>query len=370
MAYWNFGIAIVAFCTVTNYCPSPICEALSVDTRSPILIGLDGADDLYFGSVNAASLGPNGEVFVVDGRARAVVAIDPTGRFLWRSREGGGPGEFIQPQWVDAIGDTLVVFDRRQARFTYLAADGRHLRTEPAGQGWPPNRGIAGRLYDGSIAYNDMKGGWPDRGLYVDTFHVEVIGASGEKIRSLGPYPASELYRDSRFGVGIAPVPFGRTPKVEARRDLLVIGHQTAPDVVYRRASDPERRLRIPDTSRPVDRATLARYITETIAALPEANQQAARTLLADVPTPARTPPYGEIRIDRAGRLWVQRFPLPGDPRVEYWVTDWTGQGATLPLPANWTVLDADETRLVARVLDEYDVEGIAIAKLRSGGAR
>lgn len=74
---------------------------------------LDQPPEAVIGYVRDATVDSFGRVLVLDSRARSVVVFSNVGEYLQTlGRPGGGPGEFRDPQGVDATHDGLVfVFD-------------------------------------------------------------------------------------------------------------------------------------------------------------------------------------------------------------------------------------------------------------------
>ncbi len=92
----------------------------------------DGPPELLFGSgLMTVSLGPHGNVFVLDNQANEVRVFDPNGGFLRRfGRPGRGPGELRNPgslAW-DPL-DRLWIPETFQGRYTVFDSTGTFLKT-------------------------------------------------------------------------------------------------------------------------------------------------------------------------------------------------------------------------------------------------
>ena len=87
-------------------------------------------EEQEFGSIVAAKLGANGNVYALDHMNARVTAFSPEGRMLWSiGRKGHGPGEFQLPYRLDvAPNGQIVVFDFATGEVTTLAPTGRFLR--------------------------------------------------------------------------------------------------------------------------------------------------------------------------------------------------------------------------------------------------
>jgi hypothetical protein len=79
------------------------------------------------GSMIAARLGADGNVYAVDHLNAQVVAFSPAGRLLWRAgRKGRGPGEFQIPYRIAVRPDgAILVLDRATGEITVLTTSGQ-----------------------------------------------------------------------------------------------------------------------------------------------------------------------------------------------------------------------------------------------------
>lgn len=86
-------------------------------------------EDAELVSIVAATVGPGGNVYVLDYMSCAVFAFSPAGRMLWKvGRKGGGPGEYQLPSRITATpAGALLVFDLGTGDVTTLSRDGRFV---------------------------------------------------------------------------------------------------------------------------------------------------------------------------------------------------------------------------------------------------
>jgi len=79
--------------------------------------------------ITAGTVGPSGNVYVVDRLSYAVAAFSPAGRMLWKAgRKGRGPGEYQLPYRITASpSGTLHVYDLGTGDVTTLSQDGRFV---------------------------------------------------------------------------------------------------------------------------------------------------------------------------------------------------------------------------------------------------
>ena len=79
------------------------------------------------------------------------------------------------------------------------------------------------------------------------------------------------------------------------------------------------------------------------------------------------TPALSHMLVDGDGRVWVQRYPLPGAETAAWqrWRPGEDGLDALIRLPADHTLLDALGNRVLLRTTDEFDVPQAIVATLR-----
>ncbi len=159
------GLPSCPRCQIVVSEPHSVVGGVEGLNQIPESITWDSRGRLYFTQARRG-----GVPFVYDPSTKNVTAL---------GRAGSGPGEFRMATVVEVIrGDTLVVFDRGNQRFTFLTPHGRFARSAPAPMGtlgmrwWNDASAIA---VNGAI--ND-----PDRvGLPIHLFDP-----IGNEVRSLG----------------------------------------------------------------------------------------------------------------------------------------------------------------------------------------
>lgn len=69
-----------------------------------------------------------GGLYVLDGGENRLYALERDGRLRWSTgRQGAGPEEFLGPNGLALLGDTLVVYDQGNHRMSFWNRDGKHL---------------------------------------------------------------------------------------------------------------------------------------------------------------------------------------------------------------------------------------------------
>jgi hypothetical protein len=86
-------------------------------------------EEAEFTEIIAGTVGPTGNVYVVDRLSYAVAAFSPAGRMLWKvGRKGRGPGEYQLPYRIAVTpAGTLLVYDLGTGDVTTLSQDGRFI---------------------------------------------------------------------------------------------------------------------------------------------------------------------------------------------------------------------------------------------------
>ena len=84
----------------------------------------------------------NGQIFVLDGGNHRVIVFDAHGApLLEMGKEGQGPGEFQSVRAFGLLGDSVVVYDSRNVRWSVYRNDGTHVE----------DRTLDDRIYPGEM---------------------------------------------------------------------------------------------------------------------------------------------------------------------------------------------------------------------------
>ena len=88
-------------------------------------------DDEPFGMVRHMALHADGRLVVVDMKPPRVTMFDARGKFIGViGRTGSGPGEYRDPYSVAWLGDTLAIYDPREARILFMTQGASYLRVQ------------------------------------------------------------------------------------------------------------------------------------------------------------------------------------------------------------------------------------------------
>lgn len=305
----------------------------TIRARQSLVIGeagiSDGSEAIAFGEIIGLAVDTAGRVYVGDRLSNTVRAYGPDGRQLGLvGREGQGPGEF---QWPDglAFGPDGRLYVAESDGITVMTSPGDgSLPTEQVDQ-WPtvPYMQVFRpfRLAcDGTVYYPHREGD-PSRDFYLryrrdgtlrDTVRVPRLAGLPSDVPYVRTGPGGGGMISGVDHVPLAPIPSwdvtpdGRLLLGEARRYRL---RMLAPDGDTLRTvrRDVDRR----PISEPVRResADALRTRLDTLP-VPVGEVRNLPSPVADVELPARYPSHLIIRVGTAGRIWVERAPLRGQP--------------------------------------------------------
>jgi len=336
----------------------------------PLLdIGVVEGEEAYqlFRVTDAARL-EDGRVVVLNGGTGEVRFFSGSGRFLEAvGGTGEGPGEYRYPFRVFHLpGDSLLIFDLTDTRFTVLDAAarvGRTFRQERPTLNAPE---FAGLLGDSTIvtheamlaipaagfdtmyaraAFMDLEGRGRDS-LMVPTFRMGVLDAVGGMI-GRPHFEPETVFTTNAEGLWMATA---RTAELRLYRPDRTLG----------------RIVRWPWTPRPVTEADVAALVEGRLAGTAPERQPRLRTMLEGTPAAENFPALLELHTDAEDRLWVLELSVPGEGGPGRWLV-FDPQGrlvARASLPLDLQVLEIGEDYLLAAVTDNLDVEHVRMWRI------
>lgn len=99
--------------------------------------GVDGFDGFY--GARDLVVDPEGRMFVLEAGNHRVTVFDAEGSLRGSfGRQGQGPGEFMLPDWIALVGDSIVVNDRVAGRLSAWSLAGDHLEDHAHGRRFRP----------------------------------------------------------------------------------------------------------------------------------------------------------------------------------------------------------------------------------------
>jgi hypothetical protein len=312
----------------------------------------------------------DGALAIANSGNREILVLDVDGTERSRfGRQGDGPGEFNAISWLEAGADGgVIAYDPRQARLTFLSAEGEVLDTRRLA---PPSRVVDLRplalLEDGgAIAiYGEMRIFAPT-GERRDTTPLFRFDADLTMADTVAMLPAKEwAYISILDGSARTPVGFGRDLAIAGRNGRSAFGPTDSLDIaVFDASGEVTMRVSGGGLAVPVSPADLDEFRQNTRDRLTDA-PEAMRRAFEEAPARETWPAFERLLIDDTGRLWIGAVTRPGQT-LRRWVvlgTDGNVAGA-LDTPADATLLDAAANRLAMLLRSELDEEYIGVYRI------
>ncbi len=218
-------------------------------------------------------------------------------------RSGGGPGEFVSMEALCRIhGDSVVVYDNTQRRFTVYSSRGEIARVTVV----PGTVGQFPCFADGAaLVRGGVEPGVSGRGGLVK--YVIIMGDGG-RILPLGYFP------DDMFGL------ITKWVSVVTRENETYVGDPTVDRIgVYGRDGKLKKIVKTGERPTPVSDADIQEAIrSATPRGLATKSEGAFRNRLLAMPRSAVMPTYDRMFVDDSSRMWVRLPPHVG--QLETWV--------------------------------------------------
>lgn len=347
-------------------------EGWVVEAVPSLQLGVVEGDtpDSFARVVDALRL-PDGTIVVADWGNFQLRFFDDEGGFLWGvGREGEGPGEFAGIAQLASCGaDSVIAWDpwlRRASVFDVRGEYGRGVVLEAPQQSGSVYRWRCGT--GGEIVLM----GWPRTDRIPQGVHRPPVPVALASVRdgritvALGEFPG-----DDRYGT-----PGGSGPAVLGRRTLVAMGKGQAyvgtGDSYEVRGYGLDGALRVlvrrPEAVLPVTREDLARYRDGELRGVSDPNRhRSIERWLAELEFPQTFPAYAALHTDADGRLWVQRYPRPGEDGTEWAVFgtegEWLGDVA---MPVGLEVYEIGRDYVLGGWRDELGVNYVRRHEIRA----
>ena len=297
-------------------------DATCTISEEPTLIIGDNEhnDNQWFSVIRGAGRLSDGSIVVADRRAAEIRIYDREGRHL-RSmgRLGEGPGEFRNPfgVWVTS-GDTLWAGDYRPWRYNVFTAEGEFVRQVNLKPGYPnPSRG-GGVLDNGfSINAREIWGRKPDfserRSFFLGVHDPSSYRTDGP-LKMLG-----ERQGIIRGGPSdpVTPELFGSSPDIDALGSTIALVHGSRPEVLLLdQKLGVKMYIRYDDPGQNVTRAHVRAWRNNLRERRERGwNEYDDAEVSPDRPVADMFPYISYVKIGRDGRIWINRYDLPGEER-------------------------------------------------------
>lgn len=366
---------------VTNPAPDPSAAPfLQVGDRPDLMVGGE-EDPLY--RVRGALRLDDPRIIVADGGSATLRIYDRGGGLsVMAGGVGEGPGEFRSlGAPLPYRGDSILVHDGQLGRITVFDHRLRTGRTSTAADlaymdpfcALPDGRILARRW----TVYRSSRDGTGTDRREIGFFLLAPGGAVRD---TLGFFPGNEtfFYR----GQGVATpwaIPFGRTLAYDAGEGRVALGSTGAFRIQYQVPGEeggdgrgrplPARIVRLERSPVHVEpqwidsiRAREERLIQRG-GALTRVHLEEIREAL---PRHETLPAFHDLRLDRTGRLWVERARPPGDEQPVHDVFDRKGRYlGHVRTPIGLEPTDIGETWILGVRTDQLGVERVELYPLR-----
>ena len=293
----------------------------TISEEPTLVIGDNERDDnQWFSVIRGAGRLSDGSVAVADRYAAEIRIYDREGRHL-RSmgRSGEGPGEFRNPfgLWVTS-GDTLWAGDYRPWRYNVFTAEGELVRQVNLKPGYQnPSRG--GGVLDSGFTINVRRrlGRKPDFSER-ESYFVEIHDPSGNltdgPLRILGPRQGTIRGGPSTLRTSEL---FGSSPDIDALVSTIALVHGSRPEVLLLdQKLGVKMIIRYNDPGQNVTNAHVRAWrdnLRERRGRGWSEYDDAA--ISPDRPVADTFPYISSVKIGRDGRIWINRYDLPGEER-------------------------------------------------------
>jgi len=359
------GVAIIEYTAL----PESAAD-LPIPAQPSLQLGVvEGDPAQEFEFVASATRLADGTVVIADAGASELRAFGPNGELRWTAgREGEGPGEYRNIEWVRRHGDSRAVYDRALGRLTVLGLDGALIRTvnlRPAPGGLRPH--VLAVRPDGSMIVRAQQMVTPNiaPGVHKPVGFIALYSSSGEladSVVSVGGREWALTVVDGRRL--LAAHIFGREGLAAASPQAIHIADSDRLEVQSFAVDGELRRvLRVAQPASPVTQADIDAYRELRLAReSDESRHPRIRREIDAAPFPETHPHLRQLYTDRAGRLWLEEYRRPWETQSRFDVFDADGifVGRAL-LPDGERLLEAGPGFVLTRRVDDLGVHYVRL---------
>jgi hypothetical protein len=314
----------------------------------------------------------DGRIAIVNSGSQEVRIYGPDGTYSHAfGDEGEGPGEYVRPTLVGAVGsDSLVVYDLNLRRVSIVHVDEGFVRSFPVGQeagGFPMPNGMfsdGSQVYGGGVFLSSSDGSFPT-GVIQNASKYSAVSMEGDVSSDYGEWPSFEMYASEIEGGFIArSLPFAKGSRAAVGPDDFYIGNSEAYEIfAFGPSGRLERIIRLDRPLTPVTQRDVDRLKSEEIADADSENEERTiETFFASVPVPEHMPAFGRFAVDVLGYLWVSEYKGPFVEEPEWTIFDPEGRiVGRVRMPAGTGILEIGQDYVLGRFTDELDVEYVQL---------
>ena len=298
-------------------------------------------------------------------------------------RAGRVPGTFQRVQIIGPFaGDSLLVHDVGQQRFSVFAPGGDYVRSFAVPRDLVIGSSVIGVLTDGSPV---LRRPWPLAAPTTPLFYrrrvrIDVVTRDGRVGPTLGEFPGTESSNLTVSGGGYTGAmagAFGRSAYHFAAGDRIAVGTNDAFSVrLYGADSQVFRVVRQDGGNAPLEPAEIDRFVARVLESYGQTEDARRRleTGLQQMPRHATLPAFSALRVDRVGNLWVETYTPQGAAAGDWQVFDRDGVLLTrvkMPSlagvasgPVYFTILDIGADYLLGLVQDQQMLERVVLYRI------
>ena len=365
------GALLVAVVTVTaaqgapwTVAPTPTVSIGSADGALPYQL------DRVFGAVRLA----DGTIVIGNSGSSELRLFDARGKFLRAiGRRGAGPGEFGEFSSVRPIvyGNRIISDDGGNSRVLTFELNGRgttSFRLDPSPSA--ARAFLVAPMGNSMLGMAALGGGLrgPPGAMIQVTMQYAIYDTTGTRQRVIFEIPERPRIVHAYQGVTHYPyVPLTAAPIVLATDSVIYLIRGDAPEIeVWSPAGTLVRKFTWP-AKRVATADVWAKYRQAEMAGM---TSDRDRTLYGHfyemtLPLPRYVPLARGMLSDPAGNLWIERYRLPGEKKVEWDVLNPRGRPlGTVVMPEGLQVFQIGSDFVLGRVRDSLDVEMVRLYRL------
>ncbi len=340
----------------------------------------DGDEKLQLFRVNGAKRLSDGRIVVLNAGTLTLRAFSSEGEFLWEAGgPGDGPGEFRALNSHHVLsGDTILVWDSRLRRVSFLTPDGHFLRSTRLNWPGPGQLTYPYPVFEGRLVVMTFSSPWtndanPSVGLHRPSVPLLLFDRGGEVSDTLGLFPGHEqIVHEIAGSPAYSVTPLSKTLYVDSRGSSLVIGTADGVEVsVWDELGGPSAIFRQVGVDLALSDADRRWYEDREmeLATNPE-EVQWAEIAIANLGYFESRPAFTALKVDRDGNVWIRtgrHFPSSA-PSLDW--TVFSSEGVllgTVRFPEGFRVLEIGDRELIGVWTDDLGVEYLRAYGLEKG---
>ena len=337
---------------------SPVSLALSLGT-----VGEGGPTEFF--NVQDVEVVDSSYVVVANSGTEEVRVFRLDGGFVRAfGRAGRGPREYTGLQVVQEWGDSLLTYDTGNERIAVHGPNGQFVRSYKLewfnGSLFPVDLSVPSRTLAVTARYmTELKG----TGVVVDTSLVSVYDERGRLIDSIARVPHNERFvkqvGDLRTTVG---APYSAFASLVGWEDGFCYAFGPAPELRCFAADGNLRQIwRVAVPLQRVEPTHEALYWSDLLSDATDRYRDVIQRVRDDMVFPEHFPAISKLVADDEGRVWAQRYRLPGEDVEQWWVFEGGRLVDRVTSPIGFEVMDIESGFLAGVWRDELDVEHVRL---------